>query len=114
MAAIKYVNAVVDGVPTQVVQYVHRQPRYTTVNVGDDSTTVSSAPAMLYGIHVTTALSAHALPIKDSATTVMSLAASAPVGTNLVFPEGVPFTTSLIVDPDNSGSGAVVVVWAPL
>jgi len=88
--------------------------RYTVVNVADDSTTVSAAPALLYGIHVNTVLSAAACPIVDGSTTVLSLAASAAVGTNLWFPDGIPFATSLIVDPDNSATGSVTLVWAPL
>lgn len=87
--------------------------RYTVVNVADDSTTVSSAPAILYSVHVNTALSAHACPIADSSTTVLSLAASAAVGTNLSWPNGIPFATSLVVDPDNSGTGSITLVWAP-
>lgn len=87
--------------------------RYTVVNVADDSTTVSSSPAILYSIHVNTVLSAHALPVLDASTTVLSLAASSAVGTNLSWPNGIPFTTSLIVDPDNSGTGSVTLVWAP-
>jgi hypothetical protein len=88
--------------------------RYTVVDVADNSTTVSSAPAMLYSIHVNTVLSAHALPILDNATTVFSLAASSAVGTNLSWPKGIPFLTSLIVDPNDAATGSVTLVWAPL
>ncbi len=87
--------------------------RYSVVDVADNSTTVSSAPAILYGIHVNTALSAHALPILDGSTTVLSLAASAAVGTNLWFVGGIPFNTSLIVDPNDAATGSVTLVWAP-
>lgn len=87
--------------------------RYTVVNVADDSTTVSSAPAILYSVHVNTALSAHACPIADNSTTVLSLAASAAVGTNLSWPNGIPFATSLVVDPDNAATGSITLVWAP-
>lgn len=114
MAALKYENAVVDGVPSQVPTYVPRQKRYTVVDVADNSTTISATPAMFYSIHVNTGLSAHALPVKDGTATVFSLAASAAAGTNLVVPEGIPFATSLIVDPHDSGTGSVTVVWAPL
>jgi hypothetical protein len=87
--------------------------RYTVVNVADDSTTVSATPAILYSVHVNTALSAHACPIADNTTTVFSLAASSAVGTNISWPKGIPFNTSLIVDPDNSGTGSITLVWAP-
>lgn len=112
-ATIAFVNAIVDGAPTQIPVYVERQKQYTVVNVATDSTTVSSTPAMLYSVHVNTALSAHALPIMDGSATVFSFAASAAVGTNLVT-AGIPCLTSLIVDPDNAGTGSVTVVWAPL
>jgi hypothetical protein len=88
--------------------------RYTVVDVADNSTTISAVPALLYSIHVNTALSAHALPITDSSTTVLSLAASAAVGTNLDWPKGIPFLTSLIVDPNDAATGSITVVWAPL
>src|SRR5262245_41707472 len=88
--------------------------RYSVVDVADNSTTVSSAGVILYGIFVNTALSAHVLPILDGAATVLSLAASAAAGTNLWFDEGIPFPTSLIVDPNDAGTGSITLVWAPL
>jgi hypothetical protein len=82
--------------------------------IATDSTTVSSAPAMLYGIFVNTALSAHTCPITDNSTTVLTLAASAAAGTNLWFLDGIPFLTSLIVNPNDAGTGSITVVWAAL
>jgi hypothetical protein len=87
--------------------------RYTVVNVADDSTTISATPAIFFSIHVNTVLSAQALPVLDGANTICSLAASSAVGTNLVT-RGIPCLTSLIVNPNDSATGSVTVVWAPL
>jgi hypothetical protein len=102
------------GAPVTATQLiaggVHRT---TVVNVADDSTTVSSTPALLYGVFVNTALSAHACLIANASTTQITLAASLAAGTNYWWDRGVPFDTSLIVDPDNSGTGSITLVWAP-
>ena len=91
----------------------HTECLYSVVNVADDSTTVYNGPALLFGVYVNTALSAHALPIKDATVSVVSVAASAAVGTNFTFP-GIRFETSLIVDPDNSATGSVTVAYRPI
>lgn len=94
-------------------QLSHVECLYAVVNVQDDITTVYTGPALLYGVYVNTALSAQALPIKDGTTTVVSIAASAAVGTNITFP-GIRFETSIVVDPDNSGSGSVTIAYLPI
>jgi hypothetical protein len=113
MATETLVNVVVGGNPQTEAFYYPRNKRYTVVDVADNSTTVSAAPAMFYSIHVNTALSAHALPILDGSATIANLAASSGVGTNLVT-TGIPCLTSLIVDPNDAATGSVTVVWAPL
>jgi hypothetical protein len=60
---------------------------------------------------VHTVLSAHACPIKDNTTTIASLAASSAVGTTLNFETGIPFATSLIVDPDDAATGTITVIY---
>lgn len=95
------------------VNAVDRGNLYAVVNVADDSTTVIAYPAVLVGIHVNTALSAHALPIKDGATTVFTLPASQGIG-NYALPGPVRFGTSIVVDPDNSGTGNITVVYRPV
>lgn len=87
---------------------------YSAVNVADDSTTVYNGPCLYFGATVTTALSAHALPIKDGAVTIDSFAASAAVGASHIFLHGVRCNTSLVVDPDNAGSGNITVFYRPL
>ena len=84
--------------------------RYSVIDVAVDSTTVVNAPARLYGVVVNTTLSAHTLPIKDGATTVITLPASAVAGTIYMFP-GIEFATSLICDPNDAATGNITVVY---
>jgi hypothetical protein len=83
------------------------------VDVSVDSTTVVSAgPALLKGVIINTALSAHALPIKSGSDTLVTLPASAAAGAHYIYGEGVLFPSSLIVDPDNSATGNITVLWS--
>jgi len=91
----------------------HTECLYSVVNVADNTTTVYDGPALLFGVYVNTALSANALPIQDSSTTVVSIAASAAVGTNITFP-GIRFETSLIVNPDDAATGSVTIAYRPI
>ena len=94
-------------------QLIQTQCDYAVVSVADNTTTVYTGPCMLYGIYVNTILSAHALPIQDGSTTVVSLVASAAVGTSIQYP-GIKFSTSLIVNPDDAATGDVVVAYRPV
>jgi hypothetical protein len=87
--------------------------QYAVVNVATDSTTVYTGPCLYYGAAVTTALSAHACPIQDGSTVIDSFAASSAVGTVHSWP-GVRCETSLVVDPDNSGTGTITVFYRPV
>lgn len=91
----------------------HTECLYSVVDASNNSTTVYNGPAILFGVYVNTALSAQALPIQDGSTTVVSIAASAAVGTNITFP-GIRFETSLIVNPDDAATGSVTVAYLPL
>ena len=92
---------------------VQEQCDYAVVSLVDNTTTVYTGPCMLYGIYVNTILSAQACPVTDGATTVVSLAASAAVGTSILYP-GIKFNTSLIVDPDDAATGSIVVAYRPV
>lgn len=102
-----------EGKTNDASRLAHTECLYSVVNVADNSTTVYNGPALLFGVYVNTALSAHALPITDAATTVVSIAASAAVGTNTTFP-GIRFETSLIVNPDDSATGSVTIAYRPI
>ncbi len=89
---------------------VYNETEYAVVSVTDDTTTVFTGPCTLHGIYVNTTLSAHVLPVTDGSTTVVSLDSSTAVGTNINFP-GIRFETSLIVNPDDAGTGRVTVAF---
>jgi hypothetical protein len=95
-------------------QLVQMECDYSVVDVSVDSTTIYTGPCIYYGCLVTTALSAHVLPIKDGSNTIDSFAASAAVGTYHGFNHGVKCATSLIVDPNDSATGNVTVFYRPL
>jgi hypothetical protein len=81
------------------------------VDVADNDTEVSASPAYITGYYVNAALSAHDCPIKDggtSGTTVLTIPASAAVGTFIKFPSPIPFTTDITVDPDDAGTGSFI------
>ena len=83
----------------------------TVVNMTDNSTTVSSAPALLLGIYVNIALDANACSVKDATTEKLSLPASLAAGTKIDC-HSATFATSLIIDPvDAAASGQIVVFW---
>lgn len=110
---MNYIPDPVTGTGADATIGVHGEWLYAVVNVADNSTTVYDGPAILHGVYVNTALSAHALPIKDGSTTVVTLPASAGAGT-LYHPFDIQFATSLIVDPDDSATGNVTVAYRPL
>lgn len=95
---------------TRQADLIKTECEYAVVDVGDNTTTVLSGAALLYGVYVNTALSAHALPINDDAVTVLSIAASAAVGTNITLP-GIRFNTSLVVDPNDAATGSVTLAF---
>jgi len=95
---------------TKQAALTHMQSEYSVVDVSDNTTTVYTGKCMLYGAYINTVLSAHALPIKDGTTTVVTIAASSAVGSYMVFP-GIRFDTSLIADPDDSATGSVTLVY---
>jgi hypothetical protein len=83
----------------------------TVVDLSADTTTVSSAPAILVGVYVNTVLSAHACPIESNGTALITLVASLAAGQSLQFGEGVIFPSSLVVNPDNVATGSITVFW---
>jgi hypothetical protein len=94
------------GAPRTVGPHV----KYAVVDVANNSTTVCVNPCRVWGIFVNTVLSAHALPIQDNTTAVITLAASTAANTNIVLP-GIYFATSLIVDPNDAATGNITVMY---
>ncbi len=96
---------------TRPAQITHNECQYTIVDVADNSTTVFTGPCVLYGLTVTTILTAQVLPVQDGATNVIAaLPASAAVGTTTQY-AGIRCDTSLIVNPDDAATGRVTVIW---
>lgn len=85
----------------------------TVVNVADNSTTVSTIPAVLTGIYVNTTIATASCPITDAAVAKVTLPVSLAAGTMLKFPD-VKFATSLIVDPGDTATGNITVFWRGL
>jgi hypothetical protein len=83
---------------------------YSVVDVAVDSTTVHNGLCLLRGVYVSTALSAHDLPIKDGADTIFTIPGGTFSGTWIPFGD-VQFTTSLIVDPNDSATGSITVIY---
>jgi hypothetical protein len=90
---------------------------YTVIDLSVDTANAVSGglPAVIGNIWVNAALSAHACPIMDGATTIWSIPASAAATTTTAtafsFLAGTLCATSLIVDSNNSGTGTIVVQW---
>lgn len=103
-------NIQADGSALDASYSTHTECLYSVVNVATDSTTVYNGPAMLMGVYVNTALSAHDLPITDASTTVVTIPASAAAGAMYNFP-GIRFETSLIVNPNDAATGSITVAY---
>ena len=84
--------------------------RYAVVDLADNLTTITAVATLVKGVYINAALSAHACPIKDNTTTVVTLPASASAGTHYEF-DGIRFESKLIVDPDDSATGSVMVEY---
>jgi len=95
---------------TRPAKITHNECEYTVVDLADNSTTVFTGPCVLFGLTVTTVLSAQALDVLDGAVNIAALAASAAVGTTTQY-AGIRCNTSLIVDPDDAATGRVTVIW---
>lgn len=102
-----------DGAATAATNGVHEEYDYLAVDTSTDSTTVYAGPAVLKGVYVNTALSAHTVVMKDGSATVLTIPASAAAGDMFTFP-GILCATSLVCDPDNSSTGNITVVYKPL
>ena len=95
---------------TNEVMKVTEECNITVVPVADNVTTVSATPALLMGVYVNTVLSAHACPIKDGATTKLTLPSGMAAGTKIDC-HGAIFATSLVVDPHDDATGEVLIFW---
>ena len=81
--------------------------------VNDGPTTIHNGPALLFGIYVNTVLSAHTVELKDGTSSKITLPASLAAGSEKDF-HGARFETSLIIQPNPSSTGVVVVFYRPI
>jgi hypothetical protein len=84
-------------------------------DLSNNDTEVYGGPCQLVGVHVHTALSAHACPLKDggtSGTEWFSIPASSPAGT-WIEAGGMVFSSTLHIDPNDSATGQVTIVYTP-
>lgn len=102
-----------DGTSSDATLAMHNECLYKVVDVADNTTTVYSGPALLFGVYVNTVLSAHACPIEDNSVAIVTLPASAAAGSMYSFP-GIRFETSLIVNPNDAGTGNITVAYRPI
>ena len=89
--------------------------KHAVVNVADDSTTITTAAAVVLGVYINTVLSAHILPIEDGAGNAVITLKSAEIAGFYVNlgPHGIIFPNGIVVDPDNAATGNITVIWRP-
>lgn len=87
--------------------------RYGVVDLANDVSTISPVSVAVKGYYVNEALSAHACNINDGADTAFIIPASTVAGTLVEFTsvDGIIFENSLIIDPDNSATGNITVIY---
>lgn len=83
------------------------------VDLSDDTTNVHDGAAILHGVFVHTAMSAQACPIEDGSggTDWISIPASTGAGTWIEC-GGVHYSTGLFVNPDDSATGKITLVYS--
>lgn len=82
----------------------------TVVDLSTNSTTVTTRKAILRAAIVKTTMSAHACVIQDNATAMFTIPASTVAGTTFFFGD-VTFASGIVVNPDDSGTGEITLVW---
>jgi hypothetical protein len=83
-------------------------------DLSDNNTTVYSGAAQIVGVLVHTTLSAHDCPIEDgtNGTAYINIPASTAAGTWIEC-GNMTYGTSIYVDPDDSATGQITVVYTP-
>lgn len=85
-----------------------------SVDLANNSTTVSATPCLVKGWEVTSVMSAHVCLIKDNTTPIMAIPASSVAGTGVDYLGARWFQTSLVVDPDDVATGTITVYYRPI
>ena len=82
------------------------------VDLSANSTAVYAGPCILVGMVCANDISAHDVLVLDGAATVAGAAASSPAGTSIDCFD-MPIDTSLTVDPNDSATGILTVMFIP-
>lgn len=86
----------------------------TEVDLATDADVVVTASrALLLGIYVLIGNSAHAVILKNTATTILTLPASQAAGINIDC-KGVMFDDNITVESDNLATGKLLVFWSAI
>ena len=102
------------GALTEATLGVHPECLMSVQDVGvDGPTTIHDGPALLFGVYVNTVLSAHTVIFNDGAVAKITLPASLAAGSEKDF-HGARFETSLVIAPNASSTGVVVVFYRPI
>lgn len=96
-----------------VSNFVIAEPKYGVFDVSNNIGTISSKAAVVHGVYINTTISAHTILIKNGSTSVFTIPASATAGNYYNF-DMVEFSTNLVVDPDDSATGSIVVIYEDL
>lgn len=109
VGGVKFTQAL-DKVNDSITNY-QASCNMTVVDLATDAdVVVTAAPAVLLGVYVNVAMSAHAALIKDNATTKITLPASTAAGTKIDCHSGL-FATNITVESNDSGTGTITVFW---
>jgi hypothetical protein len=86
--------------------------KYAVVDLTDNSTAVSTRRSMVRGVYVNTTVSAATI-VKNGTTSVFTLPASTFPGQFIAFGD-VVFDGGIVIDPDDSATGSITVVYKPV
>ena len=83
------------------------------VDLSDNITTILNVPALCKGVYINVKTSDHAIPIMDDTTEKFKVPAQAAAGNAYAFGPA-RFEDKLIIDPDDSATGNITVVYREL
>lgn len=87
---------------------------YSVIDLSAGDTIVYAAPAIIGNIYVDVVMSAHAVTVKDDTTSVFNILASSAAGYSLTAMKGTRLESTLVVSPNASSTGTIVVQWRKL
>lgn len=96
------------------LQKAHLTCEVTEVDLATDADVVVTAErALLLGVYVLVGNSAHAVILKNTSTTIITIPASQAAGINIDC-KGVMFDDNITVQSDDSATGKLLVFWSAI